>query len=184
MFFCFFLSLMSPKIINSNSKKNDIRSFCHCKSLQVWMSLYAYKAAVVAADIFFTGALGNLWKFVSATFWTTFRYKRSNTVLGFGCKKHCLCKTMFIKDITTLQAAMKAVYTIFTVIFIHKVYVIVISLQVMSGQLCQTQTSVCSLFVSTDLIVIRTVVLSSWHCQQCLSPLNFLLLMLFCVCIH
>lgn len=122
------------------------------------MSLYAYRAAVVAAvdklDMFSTGALGNLWKFVSATFRTTVRYKILNTVLGFGCKNHCL----YINDITILQAVMKAVYSIFTVIFIHKVSVIVISLQVMSGQLCQTQTSVCSLFVSADLIVIGTVV--------------------------
>jgi len=40
---------------------------------------------------------------------TTVRYKRFKTVLGFGCKNQCLCKTMFINDITTLQAAMKEV---------------------------------------------------------------------------
>lgn len=39
---------MSPEFINFNLKKNDIHSFCHCKSLLVWTSLYAYSAAVVA----------------------------------------------------------------------------------------------------------------------------------------
>lgn len=89
------------------------------------------------------------------------RYKICN-ILVFGCKCQCLCETMFINDITTLQAAMKAVYTIFALIFIYQVCECDQSaLQVMSGQLCQTQTSVCSMFVSTDLIVTGTVLLSS-----------------------
>ncbi len=32
-----------------------------------------------------------------------------------------MCETMRINDITTLQAAMKAVYTVFAIVFIYQV---------------------------------------------------------------
>lgn len=118
-------------------------------------------------DVFSTKALGNVCKFVSATFCATPRYKICNTALGFGCKSQCLC--------------LWKQFTQFLLLFSFTKCVIVISLQVMSGQLCQTQASVCSLFVSADLIATGTILLSSWHSRECVSPLSFLFLKLFYV---
>lgn len=138
-------------------------------------------AAMEKLDVFSARALGNICKLVSATFWATPRYKRCNTALGFGCKSQCLCvKQCLLMILQPCRLPWKQ-FTQFLPLFSFTKYVIVISLQVMSGQLCQTQASVCSLFVSVDLIVTGMVLLSSWHSRECVSSLSFLFLKLFYV---
>ncbi len=138
-------------------------------------------AAIEKLDVLSTRALGNVCKFVSATFWATPRYKRCNTVLDFGCKSQCLCVKQCVLMISQPCRLPWKQFTQFLPLFSFTKYVIVISLQVMSGQLCQTQASVCSLFVSADLIVTGMVLLWSWHSRECFSTLSFLFLKLFYV---